>query len=202
MLNVSSALAALAIAGAMGAVGATSATAAAGPAGATDSATPMVATDIKLVNASFEEPANGSRTPGWFGTQHYGATRDYEWAVVTDAASDGKASYRIKRLRPQVFGMINQGVAVEEYKGKTLEYSAMMKTDDVGPEGWLLVVNIESRNALLEQVRSVPATGKHDFKRYSVRFKLPADAYELKLGVMLLDAGTGWVDDVKLRVLD
>ena len=196
MLNVSSALAALAVAGAMGAVGATSATA------ATDLAAPLAATDIKLVNASFEEPANGSRTPGWFGTQHYGATRDYEWAVVTDAASDGKASYRIKRLRPQVFGMINQGAVVEEYKGKTLEYSAMMKTDDVGPEGWLLVVNIESRNALVEQLRSVPATGKHDFKRYSVRFKLPADAYELKLGVMLLDAGTGWVDDVKLRVLD
>ena len=196
MLNVSSALVTLAVAGAIGAVGAVGAT------GATDIAAPWVATDIKLVNASFEEPANGSRTPGWFATQHYGATRDFEWAVVTDVASDGKASYRIKRLRPQVFGMINQGAVVEAHKGKTLEYSAMMKTEDVGPEGWMLVVNIENRNALLEQVRSVPATGKHDFKRYSVRFKLPADAYELKLGVMLLDAGTGWVDDVKLRVVD
>ena len=196
MLNFSSALVTLAVAGAIGAVGAVGAT------GATDIAAPWVATDIKLVNASFEEPANGSRTPGWFATQHYGATRDFEWAVVTDVASDGKASYRIKRLRPQVFGMINQGAVVEAHKGKTLEYSAMMKTEDVGPEGWMLVVNIENRNALLEQVRSVPATGKHDFKRYSVRFKLPADAYELKLGVMLLDAGTGWVDDVKLRVVD
>ena len=196
MLNVSSALVTLAVAGAIGTVGAVGAT------GATDIAAPWVATDIKLVNASFEEPANGSRTPGWFATQHYGATRDFEWAVVTDVASDGKASYRIKRLRPQVFGMINQGAVVEAHKGKTLEYSAMMKTEDVGPEGWMLVVNIENRNALLEQVRSVPATGKHDFKRYSVRFKLPADAYELKLGVMLLDAGTGWVDDVKLRVVD
>ncbi|MBC7711208.1 MAG: hypothetical protein H7203_14195 [Rhizobacter sp.] len=195
MLNFSSVVAALALAGAMGA---------SGEAGATDLATPApaMATDIKLVNASFEEPSNGPRTPGWSATQHYGPTRDFEWAVDTDVASDGKASYRIKRLRPQAFGMINQGAIVEAYKGKTLEYSAMMKTEDVGPEGWLLVVNIESRNALLEQVRSVPATGKHDFKRYSVRFKLPADIYELKLGVMLLDAGTGWVDDVKLRVVD
>lgn len=193
MLNVSSALVALAVAGAMGAVGATA---------ATDPATPLVVTDIKLVNASFEEPTNGARTPGWSATQHYGPTRDFEWAVDTDVASDGKASYRIKRLRPQVFGMINQGAIVEAHKGKTLEYSAMMKTEDVGPEGWLLVVNIENRNAVLEQVRSVPATGNQDFKRYSVRFKLPADAYELKLGVMLLGAGTGWVDDVKLRVVD
>ena len=198
MLNFSSLLTALAMAGAasaMGTVGATGATALTTP-------TPAIATDIKLVNASFEEPASGPRTPGWSATQHYGPTRDFEWAVDTDIASDGKASYRIKRLRPQVFGMIAQGAVVESHKGKTLEYSAMMKTEDVGPEGWLLVVNIENRNALLEQVRSVPATGKHDFKRYSVRFKLPADAYELKLGVMLLDAGTGWVDDVKLRVVD
>ncbi len=162
----------------------------------------LAATDIKLVNPSFEEPANGARAPGWFSTQHYGATRDYEWAVDTEAASDGKASYRIKRLRPQAFGMINQGVVVEAHAGKTLELSAMMKTDDVGPEGWLLVVNVENRNAVLEQVRSLPATGKHDFKRYSLRFRLPADAYELKIGVMLLDAGTGWVDDLKLRVVD
>ncbi len=162
------------------------------------------ATDIKLVNPSFEEPANGARTPGWFGTQHYGPNRerDYEWSVDTDVASDGKASYRIRRKNPQVFGMIAQNVVIESHAGKTLEVSAMMKADDVGPEGWLLVVNVENRNALLEQVRSAPATGKHDFKRYSVRFKLPADAYELKIGVMLLDAGTGWVDDVKLTVID
>ena len=44
--------------------------------------------------------------------------------------------------------------------------------------------------------------GKTDWKRSVVRFKLPENAHELKLGVMLLDSGTGWVDDVKLRVVD
>ena len=167
-------------------------------------ATSSMATDIKLVNASFEEPANGARAPGWFGTQHYGPNRerDYEWAVDTDVAAEGKASYRIRRKNPQVFGMIIQGVVVDVHAGKTLELSAMMKTDGVGPEGWVLSVNVENRNAVMEQVRTTPATGKHDFKRYSVRFKLPADAHELKIGVMLLDAGTGWVDDIKLRVVD
>ncbi len=165
-------------------------------------ATTFAAGDIKLANPSFEEPAVGPRAPGWSPSQHYGPTRDYEWSVDSETASDGKASYRIKRLRPQVFGLINQGVIVDAHAGKTLEFSAMLKTDEVGPEGWLLVVNIESRNAILEQVRSTPTAGKTEFKRHSVRFKLPADAYELKIGMMLLDAGTGWVDDVKLRVLD
>jgi len=168
------------------------------------SASSFAATEIKLVNPSFEEPANGPRAPGWSPTQHYGPNRerDYEWSVDSETASDGNASYRIRRKNPQTYGMIAQGVVIEAHAGKTLELSAMMKTDDVGPEGWLLVVNVENRHALLEQVRSAPATGKHDFKRYLVRFKLPADAYELKIGVMLLDAGTGWVDDVKLRVVD
>lgn len=162
----------------------------------------FAATEIKLVNAGFEEPANGPRAPGWFGTQHYGPTRDYEWAVDTTTASEGKASYRIRRINPQVFGMIVQGAQIAAHAGKTLEFSAMMRTDGVGPEGWVLVVNIENRNQLLQQVRTTPMTGKQDFTRQSVRFKLPADAFELKLGVMLLDAGTGWVDDVKLQVID
>ena len=159
-------------------------------------------TEIKLVNPSFEEPANGVRAPGWFPTQHAGPERNYEWAVDSETAADGKASYRIKRLSPQVFGMIIQGVIVAEHAGKTLEFSAAMKGQDLGPEGWVLVVNIENRNTVLEQMRSTPVTRKQDWKRSVVRFKLPADAYELKLGVMLLDSGTGWVDDVKLRVVD
>ena len=159
-------------------------------------------TDIKLVNPSFEEPANGVRAPGWSPSQHTGPERNYEWAVDSQTAADGKASYRIKRLSPQAFGLINQSVIVAEYAGKTLEFSAAMKAGNVGPEGWLLTVNIENRNAILEQVRSAPVTGKQDWKRSVVRFKLPADAYELKLGVMLLDSGTGWVDDVKLRVVE
>lgn len=158
--------------------------------------------DIKLVNPSFEEPANGARAPGWFPSQHTGPVRNYEWAVDTETASEGKASYRIKRISPQAFGMINQGIIVAEHAGKTLEFSASMKGDDVGPEGWLLTVNVESRNAILEQIRSTPVTGKAGWKRSAVRFKLPADAYELKLGVMLLDEGTGWVDDIKLRVVE
>ncbi len=163
------------------------------------SATPV---DIKLVNPSFEEPANGARAPGWFPSQHTGPVRNFEWAVDTETASDGKASYRIKRLSPQAFGMITQGVVVAGHAGKTLEFSAAMKADDVGPDGWVLSVNVESRNAILEQVRSTPVTGKVGWKRSVVRFKLPADAYELKLGVMLLDEGTGWVDDIKLHVVD
>ena len=160
------------------------------------------AIEIKLVNPSFEEPANGARAPGWFATQHAGPQRDYEFSVDATTATDGKASYRIKRLSPQVFGLINQGVIVAEYAGKTLEFSAAMKTDDVGPDGWVLMVNIENRNEILQQLRSAPVTGKQDWKRSAVRFKLPADAHELKVGVALLDGGIGWVDDIKLRVVE
>jgi len=159
-------------------------------------------TEIKLVNPSFEEPANGPRAPGWIPSQHWGPTRNYEWSVDTQTATDGKASYRIKRTSPQAFGMVKQGLSIQQYAGKTLEFSAMLKTDGVGPEGWLIVVDVESRTATLEQLRSPPVTGKQDWKRHAVRFKLPADAAELKLGIMLLDEGTGWVDDAKLRIVD
>lgn len=160
------------------------------------------ATDIALVNPGFEAPASGPKAPGWVPTQHYGKERNFEWSVDTTSASEGKSSYRIKRLSEQVFGMIQQSVRVDTFAGKTVEFSAMLKAEEVGPEGWLLVANIENRNTILEQVRSDPVTGKQNWKRSTLRIKLPADAFELKLGIMLLDAGTGWVDDVKLRVVD
>jgi hypothetical protein len=157
--------------------------------------------EIKLLNASFEEPASGPRAPGWVPSQHWGPTRNYEWSVDTSSATDGKASYKIKRTSPQAFGMIKQGINVQQYAGKTLEFSAMLKTEAVGPEGWLLVVDVENRNATLEHLRSEPVTGNKGWKRHSVRFKLPPDAFELKLGIMLLDEGTGWVDDTRLRIV-
>lgn len=160
------------------------------------------AVDIPLINAGFEAPATGPKAPGWVPTQHWGPQKNYEWSVDTTNAVEGKASYRIKRLSEQSFGMIQQPVRVDAFAGKTLEFSAMLKTEEVGPEGWLLVVNVENRNAILEQIRSEPVTGKQNWKRSSVRIKLPSDAFELKLGIMLLDAGTGWADDVKLRVVE
>jgi len=160
------------------------------------------ATDIALVNPGFEAPANGPQAPGWVPTQHYGKERNFEWSVDTGSASEGKSSYRIKRLSEQAFGMIQQSVRVDAFAGKTVEFSAMLKADEVGPEGWLLVVNVENRNTILEQLRSEPVTGKQNWKRSVLRVRLPPDVFELKLGVMLLDAGTGWVDDVKLRVVD
>ena len=114
------------------------------------------ATDIALVNPGFEAPASGPKAPGWVPTQHWGPEKNYEWVVDTTSASEGKASYRIKRLSPQAFGMIQQQASVQSFAGKTLEFSAMLKTEEVGPEGWLLVANIESRNAILEQIRSTP----------------------------------------------
>ena len=58
------------------------------------SAATAVPIEIKLVNPSFEEPANGARAPGWFPSQHTGPVRNYEWAVDATDASEGKASYR------------------------------------------------------------------------------------------------------------
>jgi len=157
---------------------------------------------IAIINPGFEEPATGARAPGWLTGQHWGPKRDYEWAVDTTVAAEGKASYRIRRLSPQAYGMIHQQVDVTALAGKTLELSAQLRTEDVGPEGWLLVVNIDSRHGILEQLRGTPVTGTTGWRRETLRFKLPAEATDVKLGVMLLDGGTGWIDDVALRSLD
>jgi hypothetical protein len=149
---------------------------------------------VPVVNGGFEEPADGISIPGWVVAQLAGR-RAYEMGVVKDAAAQGQASFRMHRLSPQIYGAITQSVAVAAFAGKTVELSARVKQDGVGPEGWMLVLDSAAGRA------SAVATGTADWHELRVRATLPADAKTISIGAILLDAGTGWLDDVQLHVV-
>jgi len=72
----------------------------------------------------------------------------------------------------------------------------MLKTKDVGPEGWGLMI-------LTSQVREFSAklTGTSDWQRVIVRAKLPPGTTSITIGATLLDSGSGWMDDVQLKAI-
>jgi hypothetical protein len=156
---------------------------------------PEAGTTIAVVNGDFEQSASDGNIPGWKMMQHAGPP-SYEMAVDADGAYGGHGAFRMSRTHEQIYGSLVQDLDLPVSISGELELSAMMKTKDVGPEGWKLMLVIADT-----PVYSPALTGNNEWQRISVRAKLPANSHSIRIGAMLLDAGTGWLDDVQLRTI-
>jgi hypothetical protein len=156
--------------------------------------------EIPLVNAGFEEAGDAQNpVPGWRLNQHAGAPA-YDMSIDTATAASGHASFRMRRLTPQFYGSIAQQAAVPKgLGGKSAVLTARMKTQDVGRKGWVLVMTIVAGDGN-HQVRAEPLSGTREFAEVSLRTKLPDDVQAIEVSALLLDDGTAWLDDVRLRV--
>ncbi len=151
--------------------------------------------NIAVLNGDFEQVASGGGIPGWTLVQHAGPP-SYDMAVEAEGAYAGKGSFRMTRTVEQFYGSIKQDVAVGKFAGQWLELSAMVKTRDVGPAGWkLMILGIDKGEF------SPAFTGTSDWQRATIRVQLPNGVSTISVGATLLDAGTGWLDDVQLNVV-
>jgi hypothetical protein len=163
-----------------------------------DSAHPdagAASTIATVVNGDFEQVADDGSIPGWVTQQHAGPP-SYEMAIDAQGAYAGHGSFRMTRTQEQVYGTLSQEVAVAGAAGETIELSAMLKTKDVGPEGWKLMLSGDRVREF-----SPALSGTSDWHRVSVRVQLPVAVNSLTVAVTLLDQGSGWMDDVQLRAI-
>ena len=152
---------------------------------------------IPLANADFEQTAGDGSIPGWDISQHAGE-KAYDVRIEAEGAFAGHASLRMTRTREQVYGSVTQRVPALPLAGKTVEFSAMLKTQDVGTRGWKLLINGDAPRAL---AYSEGLTGTAGWQRQAVRMTVSPNVRNLTVGVTLLDGGTGWMDDTQLRVV-
>jgi hypothetical protein len=153
---------------------------------------------IALVNADFEKPAVDGAIPGWQYAHHAGVDA-YKVSLDTDSPAQGKASAKMTRTQPQIYGSLSQLVSMKGYDGKTVKVTAKMKSDGVGQKGWVLFM---SGRGLHGNVYSAPMNGTTPWKDVSIEAKMPVGIDRLDLGATLLDEGTGWIDDVRVSVVD
>jgi hypothetical protein len=150
---------------------------------------------IAIVNPGFEQTASDGSIPGWITVQHAGPP-SYDMAVEAEGAEAGHGSFRMTRTLEQVYGSIKQDVDVGKLAGEWIELSAMVKTKDVGPAGWkLMILGVGTG------VFSPAITGTSHWQRAKVRVQLPKGVATISVGATLLDAGSGWLDDVQLSVV-
>ena len=158
------------------------------------------AAELELKNPDFEEAMSGTRIPGWSRTQHAGV-RAYEVSTDRDNVAKGNASIRMLRTTEQAYGLISQQLDVPELAGKAVELIAALKSEAVGRKGWVMVLTFKNHNDILDQVRA-PVMGDTDWKDVVISKVAPLGANRIDVGFLLLDGGSGWVDNVRLRTVE
>lgn len=156
---------------------------------------PVVRTPLLLANAGFEDGLEKWETSPT-------DAKDYEFVADTEIFHSGKQSVRIRSVAGEHGGAVYQVIPIAALRGKTIELSGWLKTDDVTSAGAALTLRALGGARLLEyNVMRTPVTGTTDWKRYSIAVKVSKNASELEVGVTLNNKGTVWADDLELNVV-
>lgn len=157
------------------------------------------AVELVVINPDYEMGEAGN-IPGWSLGQHVGEDA-YEMTLDTEKPAQGKRSLKLKRIREQVYGMAEQVVEIPAgAQGKSLTVSAALKSEEIGPEGWGLVITFHRAGAIVGQTNSAKLSGTRNWQRVTVQAKIPPGANQVSIAAILFDRGSGWIDDVRTKL--
>ncbi len=179
------------------------------PAGSASGDVKPAAAPVALVNPGFEsdEPGILGNPKGWFSSQHAGS-KSYVFALDDAVAKSGRRSFRVVNIGPEPFGMISQALPARDLRGKTLRYSAWMRTQDAkgngfGKGGQMQIVAMRYGSPVAHNFgREIPATGTTEWTHYEVTLAVPQSADSVEVGALLFGSGTLWLDDVALEIVE
>jgi len=155
-------------------------------------------------NLDFEDPPRSVvlRPAGWGG-----GGEGYELAVDVQVRHQGRQSGRIRWTgwdQPSLrgFGVLDQSVPAEAFRGRRVRYSGYVRTQDVR-EGWVgLWMGVNGHEGMLffdnMQTSNRAIVGTTDWKEYEIILDVPTEAMAIGFGVILSGKGTAWVDDLAL----
>lgn len=154
-----------------------------------------------LINPDFEELTKKKTALGWQTGQHAGE-KAYNYDLDSEVVFEGKYSFRIEQYKDQVYGIVSQPTLLPDRKNKKFTFTAMLKTKDVKVgDGWRLVVNCKAEDSyILKQYQSEPLNGTTEWQKVTLEGEIPEETTKLDSGIMLQSLGTGWADNVDLRV--
>jgi hypothetical protein len=163
---------------------------------------------VPLVNAGFEStvPGKVGSPEGWWVVQHAGPL-SYLFEPDTAIRRSGERSLRVTNVGPEPFGSVYQTVVANALRGKTLRFSAWLRTEGTTGNGFasgagLKLHSVRGGYALdLTEMRRDAVHGTTDWTRYEIVLKVPAEAEGVEAGLVLFGPGRVWIDDVALDVV-
>jgi hypothetical protein len=129
---------------------------------------------------------------------------------VDDAQHNGHRIAFLKSVTPTPdgFGTLMQDFRADDYAGKRVRFSAMLKADNVA--NWAgLWMRIDKSNGAssspkilaFDNMQDRPVKGSEDWKTYQVVLDVPSDATGIFFGVLLNGPGDVSMSDVKIETV-
>jgi hypothetical protein len=134
--------------------------------------------------------------------------QDYQTGV-NDAKYNG---HRVAYLQsvtaaPNVFGTLMQDFRADNYAGKRVRFSAMLKTESVADWAglWMRIDKntgaSSSKTLVLDNMHDRPVKGTEDWKSYQVVLDVPNDATGILFGVTLSGSGNVMMSDARIETV-
>lgn len=105
------------------------------------------------------------------------------------------------------FGMMNQSMKPDAFRGKRVRYSAMVKTDSIasaaGAGLWMRVDGPNVGQILqFDNMFDRPIPSFTDWKRHEIVLEVPEESSYIIWGLIVNGPGKAWIDDVRIEVVD
>jgi hypothetical protein len=156
--------------------------------------------------ASAADPGVWGEPPaGWLAGNVEGASADYVVGVDQLQMHTGKASayIRAKTDAPQGFGALSQRFHAGSFQGKRVRLAGYLRVKSVA--GWAgLWMHIDGADGNLQgfdNMEQRPVKGTSEWVRREVVLNVPADAFAIAIGALLVGPGQVWVDDFMVEVV-
>ncbi len=164
---------------------------------------------VPLVNAGFESTVPGKlgAPEGWWVIQHAGPL-SYTFEPDAAVRRGGERSLRVRNVGPEPFGAVYQVVQAAPYRGRTLRFSAWVRTEGTagnrfGAGAGLKLHSMRGGYPLdVAEMRRNAVHGTTEWTRYEITLKIPQEADQLEAGLVLFGPGTAWLDDAALDVVE
>jgi len=158
---------------------------------------------IALVNADFESAALApdGGPEGWYSYQHTGVT-SYLFARDEAVVHGGARSLRIDNVGPEPYGAVAQSFPGRDFAGKTVRFSAWLKTRAADEGGAKLFLIAEFAGSIMAYnfMPGEEVKGTREWARHSLTLVIPAQADRIRVGATLEGKGTLWLDDAECEV--
>ncbi len=146
---------------------------------------------------------------GWFKAGSH--PKSYDMGIDKGAGQDGKNAATIKSIDKKIngFGTLMQNCLPDNYLGKRVRISGMVKTKDVSDWAglWFRIDEKGSAKSLgfdnmKDGKKDRSIKGTTDWTKYEIVLDVPLNTSNLAYGALLVGTGQIWFDDIKFEIVD
>jgi hypothetical protein len=112
----------------------------------------------------------------------------------------GSGFIHSKKSNLSGFGTLMQQTHILSYIGKKLDFSAVVKTNNVAKWAgvWVRIDDEDMQCLWFDNMEDRPISGTTNWKRYHISFDVPDNSTLLNFGVLLVGEGNVWISDVRV----